>query len=106
MDLAHEAQAHMQGAAARGEELLRGASVFLRDAVRVDPQAASTASATAAEGRDQIFPRHAVHRFHTCYANTLSYCGCRSSSCCSGVATPTGSHLEPSLPPPSTPRRL
>ena len=31
------AQARVQGAAARGEELLRGASVFLRDAVRVVP---------------------------------------------------------------------
>jgi len=51
MDLAHAAQARMQGAAARGEELLRGASVFLRDAVRVVPPdphaAASTASASS-----------------------------------------------------------
>jgi len=36
-ELAQVAQAHMQGAAARGEEFLRGASVLLRDAVRVVP---------------------------------------------------------------------
>jgi len=36
-ELAQVAQARVQGAAARGEELLRGASVFLRDAVRVVP---------------------------------------------------------------------
>src|SRR6266851_8161268 len=36
----------MQGAAARGEDLLRGARVFLRDAERVDPRATSTASAS------------------------------------------------------------
>jgi hypothetical protein len=45
--LAHAAQARVQGAAVRVEELIRGASVFLRDAVCVvppDPQA--TASST------------------------------------------------------------
>jgi hypothetical protein len=36
-ELAQVAQARVQVAAARGEELLRGASVFLRDAVRVVP---------------------------------------------------------------------
>ncbi len=36
-EFAQVAQARVQGAAARGEELLRGASVFLRDAVRVVP---------------------------------------------------------------------
>jgi len=36
-ELAQVAQARVQGAAARGEELLRSASVFLRDAVRVVP---------------------------------------------------------------------
>jgi hypothetical protein len=50
MDLAHAAQARVQDAAARGEELLRGASIFLRDAVRVVPpeQAISSPSASAA----------------------------------------------------------
>ena len=55
MDLAHAAQARVQGAAARGEELLRGASVFLRDAVRVvppDPDAASTSAAPLAREGD------------------------------------------------------
>lgn len=48
-ELAQVAQARVQGAAARGEELLRGASVFLRDAVRVVPpdEAAASASASA-----------------------------------------------------------
>lgn len=48
-ELAQVAQARVQGAAARGEELLRGASVFLRDAVRVVPpdEAAAAASASA-----------------------------------------------------------
>jgi len=36
-ELAQAAQARVHGAAARGEVLLRGASVFLRDAVRVFP---------------------------------------------------------------------
>ncbi|KAI0291151.1 hypothetical protein BC826DRAFT_1023951 [Russula brevipes] len=50
IDLAHAAQARVQDAAARGEELLRGASIFLRDAVRVVPpeQAISSPSASAA----------------------------------------------------------
>lgn len=48
MDLAHAAQARVQDAAARGEELLRGASVFLRDAVRVvPPDPAEAASSTS-----------------------------------------------------------
>ena len=48
-ELAHVAQARVQGAAARGEELLRGASVFLRDAVRVVPpeEAASSSSSSS-----------------------------------------------------------
>jgi hypothetical protein len=46
MDLAQVAQMGMQGAAARGEELLRGASVFLRDAVRVVPPEQAGASLT------------------------------------------------------------
>jgi hypothetical protein len=51
-ELAQVAQARVQGAAARGEELLRGASVFLRDAVRVVPpgEAASSTPAEAHEG--------------------------------------------------------
>jgi hypothetical protein len=51
-ELAQVAQARVQGAAARGEELLRGASVFLRDAVRVVPpeEAASSLSASSASG--------------------------------------------------------
>ena len=47
MDLAQAAQAHMHDAAARGEELLRGASVFLRDAVRVVPPELAAASSSA-----------------------------------------------------------
>jgi hypothetical protein len=46
MDLAHAAHARMQGAAACGKGPLCGASVFLRIAVRVDPRAASIASAS------------------------------------------------------------
>jgi hypothetical protein len=48
MDLAQQvAQARMQDAATRGEELLRGASIFLRDAVRVvPPEQANTSSST------------------------------------------------------------
>ena len=49
-ELAQAAQARVHGAAARGEVLLRGASVFLRDAVRVVPPeeypAPSSASAS------------------------------------------------------------
>ncbi|KAI0248129.1 hypothetical protein BJV78DRAFT_1239209 [Lactifluus subvellereus] len=45
MDLAQATQA-MHGAAARGEELLRGASVFLRDAVRVVPPEQAAASSS------------------------------------------------------------
>lgn len=55
IDIAHAAQARVQGAAVRGEELLRGASVFLRDAVRVvppDPDAASTSAAMLAREGD------------------------------------------------------
>jgi hypothetical protein len=48
MDLAQQvAQARMQDAATRGEELLRGASIFLRDAVRVvPPEQGNTSSST------------------------------------------------------------
>ena len=46
MDLTHAAHARMQGAAACGKGPLCGASVFLRIAVRVDPRAASIASAS------------------------------------------------------------
>ncbi|KAH8997648.1 hypothetical protein EDB86DRAFT_891397 [Lactarius hatsudake] len=46
-ELAQAAQARVHGAAARGEVLLRGASVFLRDAVRVvPPEPAAPASAS------------------------------------------------------------
>ena len=46
-ELAQAAQARVHGAAARGEVLLRGASVFLRDAVRVvPPESAVPASAS------------------------------------------------------------
>jgi hypothetical protein len=54
LDLAHAAQARVQGAAARGEELLRGASVLFRDAVRVvppDPQTTASSSSTASHSR-------------------------------------------------------
>jgi hypothetical protein len=46
-ELAQVAQARVQGAAARGEELLRGASVFLRDAVRVVPPEEAESSPSA-----------------------------------------------------------
>jgi hypothetical protein len=46
-ELAQVAQARVQGAAARGEELLRGASVFLRDAVRVVPPEEADSSPSA-----------------------------------------------------------
>ncbi len=46
MDLTHAAHACMQGAAVCGKGPLRGASVFLRIAIRVDPWAASIASAS------------------------------------------------------------
>lgn len=64
-ELAQVAQARVQGAAARGEELLRGASVFLRDAVRVvppDEAAAASASATpsAHEGTTTDLPGKAA----------------------------------------------
>jgi hypothetical protein len=51
MDLAHAAQSRVQGAAARGEEFLRGASVFLRDAVRVVPPDPPTAASSASHSR-------------------------------------------------------
>jgi hypothetical protein len=55
-ELAQVAQARVQGAAARGEELLRGASVFLREAVRVVPpeEAASSSPAEAHEGTAEL----------------------------------------------------
>ena len=55
-ELAQVAQARVQGAAARGEELLRGASVFLREAVRVVPpeEAASSPPAEAREGSAEL----------------------------------------------------
>ena len=56
MDLAHAAQARMQDAAARGEELLRGASVFLRDAVRVVPPSDLTASASSSSSVFTVTP--------------------------------------------------
>ena len=46
-ELAQAAQARVHDAAARGEVLLRGASVFLRDAVRVVPPEPATAQASA-----------------------------------------------------------
>ncbi|KAF8265350.1 hypothetical protein EI94DRAFT_1831256 [Lactarius quietus] len=58
-ELAQAAQARVHGAAARGEVLLRGASVFLRDAVRVfppeDPASASASTPPAYE--DTATPR-------------------------------------------------
>ena len=45
-ELAQAAQARVHGAAARGEVLLRGASIFLRDAVRVVPPEEYPASAS------------------------------------------------------------
>jgi len=51
IDLAHAAQARVQGAAVRGEELLRGASVFLRDAVRVVPPDRQAIASSASHSR-------------------------------------------------------
>ena len=51
-ELAQVAQARVQGAAARGEELLRGASVFLRDAVRVVPPEEAAFSSIPAEAHE------------------------------------------------------
>src|SRR6267154_1233916 len=63
-ELAQVAQAHVQGAAARGEELLRGASVFLRDAVRVVPpeeaDSSPSASTTPSAHKSTISRRKAV----------------------------------------------
>ncbi|KAH9062333.1 hypothetical protein EDB87DRAFT_1606425 [Lactarius vividus] len=58
-ELAQAAQARMHGAAARGEVLLRGASVFLRDAVRVVPPepAASASASTPPAFEDAVTPR-------------------------------------------------
>jgi len=59
-DLAQAAQERVQGAAARGEELLRGASVFLRDAVRVIPPTEQAApSSDSAFAFASIVPPHA-----------------------------------------------
>ena len=58
-ELAQVAQSHVHGAAARGEVLLRGASVFLRDAVRVfppEPPAPASAS-TPPAFEDATTPR-------------------------------------------------
>ena len=58
-ELAQAAQARVHGAAARGEVLLRGASVFLRDAVRVvPPEPAEPASASTPPAFEEaITPR-------------------------------------------------
>jgi hypothetical protein len=58
-ELAQAAQARVHGAAARGEVLLRGASVFLRDAVRVvPPESPALASAsTPPVFEDTVTPR-------------------------------------------------
>ncbi|KAH8976495.1 hypothetical protein EDB83DRAFT_2502286 [Lactarius deliciosus] len=58
-ELAQAAQAHVHGAAARGEVLLRGASVFLRDAVRVVPPepAAPASASTPPAFEDAVTPR-------------------------------------------------
>ncbi|KAH9161068.1 hypothetical protein EDB89DRAFT_809764 [Lactarius sanguifluus] len=58
-ELAQAAQARVHGAAARGEVLLRGASVFLRDAVRVvPPEPAVPASASTPPAfEDAVTPR-------------------------------------------------
>ncbi|KAH9037049.1 hypothetical protein EDB85DRAFT_2142619 [Lactarius pseudohatsudake] len=58
-ELAQAAQARVHGAAARGEVLLRGASVFLRDAVRVvPPESAAPASASTPPAfEDAVTPR-------------------------------------------------
>jgi hypothetical protein len=59
-ELAQVAQARVQGAAARGEELLRGASVFLRDAVRVVPP------------EEQASDDDAAHASHSSRASTTT----------------------------------
>ncbi len=58
-ELAQVAQARVHGAAARGEVLLRGASVFLRDAVRVFPPEPSppASASTPPAFEDAITPR-------------------------------------------------
>ncbi|KAH9160048.1 hypothetical protein EDB89DRAFT_949926 [Lactarius sanguifluus] len=58
-ELAQAAQARVHGAAARGEVLLRGASVFLRDAVRVVPPepAAPASASTPPAFDDAVTPR-------------------------------------------------
>ena len=59
-ELAQVAQARVQGAAARGEELLRGASVFLRDAVRVVPPEeidSSPSASTTPSAHESTMPR-------------------------------------------------
>ncbi|KAH9023134.1 hypothetical protein EDB84DRAFT_1509492 [Lactarius hengduanensis] len=61
-ELAQAAQARVHGAAARGEVLLRGASVFLRDAVRVVPPepAAPASASTPPAFEDAVTPRGEV----------------------------------------------
>ena len=54
-ELAQAAQARVHGAAARGEVLLRGASIFLRDAVRVVPPEEYPASASASASTPPTF---------------------------------------------------
>ena len=54
-ELAQAAQARVHGAAARGEVLLRGASVFLRDAVRVVPPEEYPATASASASTPPTF---------------------------------------------------
>ena len=58
-ELAQVAQARVQDAAARGEELLRGASVFLRDAVRVVPpeEADSSSASTTPSAHEDTMSR-------------------------------------------------
>ncbi|KAI9459247.1 hypothetical protein BJY52DRAFT_390514 [Lactarius psammicola] len=58
-ELAQAAQARVHDAAARGEVLLRGASVFLRDAVRVFPPepAAPASASTPSTFEDSATPR-------------------------------------------------
>ena len=54
-ELAQAAQARVHGAAARGEVLLRGASIFLRDAVRVVPPEEYPATASASASTPPTF---------------------------------------------------
>jgi hypothetical protein len=58
-ELAQAAQARVHGAAVRGEGLLRGASEFLRDAVRVVPPEAPTlaSASTPPVFEDTVTPR-------------------------------------------------